>query len=114
MANAAKRSNVSLFVYSSVASGDQWTGITRLTANSHRGDNSRNWDALYDSTVDILHAELAMDAAGGRRRALSLPLDPATRLQMVAVDHIGGMVATALERLGKWQDRVIELARDEL
>ena len=33
--------------------------------------------------------------------AFSLPLDSATRLQMVAVDDIGGVVATALERLGK-------------
>ena len=46
--------------------------------------------------------------------AISLPLDPTTRLQMVAVDDIGGVVATAFERSGKWQDRTYDLAGDEL
>jgi nucleoside-diphosphate-sugar epimerase len=46
--------------------------------------------------------------------ALSLPLSSQTRLQMVAVDDIGGVVASALERPGKWQTRVFEIAGDEL
>jgi len=46
--------------------------------------------------------------------ALSLPLSPGTRLQMIAVDDIGGPVALAFERPGKWQDRAFELAGDEL
>src|SRR5438309_483661 len=37
--------------------------------------------------------------------ALALPLDPATRLQMIALDDIGGIVAMAIEHPGKWQDR---------
>ena len=46
--------------------------------------------------------------------ALTLPLDPATRLQMVAVDDIGGMVAAAFEHPGKWQERAFEIGADEL
>jgi len=46
--------------------------------------------------------------------ALRLPLSPDVRLQMIAVDDIGGVVAMAFERPGKWQDRIIELAGDEL
>src|SRR5205823_2889864 len=46
--------------------------------------------------------------------ALTLPLDPATRLQMIAVDDIGGMVAIAFEHPGKWQGRAFEIAGDEL
>src|SRR5207244_1674717 len=45
---------------------------------------------------------------------LNLPLDPATRLQMIAVDDIGGVVAAAFERPGKWQGRTFELAGDEM
>jgi uncharacterized protein YbjT (DUF2867 family) len=45
---------------------------------------------------------------------LPLPLTPETRLQMVAVDDIGGLVAMAFERPAKWQDRAFELAGDEL
>ncbi len=44
---------------------------------------------------------------------LSLPLDPSTRLQMIAVDDIGGVVAAAFERPGKWHGRAFEIAGDE-
>jgi uncharacterized protein YbjT (DUF2867 family) len=46
--------------------------------------------------------------------ALTLPLDPATRLQMIAVDDIGGIVAAAFEHPGKWQEQPFEIAGDEL
>ena len=44
---------------------------------------------------------------------LSLPLTPATRLQTIAVDDIGGVVASAFQHPGKWQGRTFELAGDE-
>jgi nucleoside-diphosphate-sugar epimerase len=46
--------------------------------------------------------------------SINLPLSPSTRLQMIAVDDIGGIVAAAFERPGKWQDRAFDLAGDEL
>jgi uncharacterized protein YbjT (DUF2867 family) len=45
---------------------------------------------------------------------LALPLDPSTRLQMVAVDDIGAFIALAFERPGKWQGRTFEIAGDEI
>ena len=45
---------------------------------------------------------------------LPLPLASETRLQMVAVDDIGGVVAEAFEHPARWQDRAFELAGDEL
>ena len=45
---------------------------------------------------------------------LKLPLDPATRLQMIAVDNIGGVVAEVFAHPGKWQTRIFELAGVEL
>lgn len=115
VANAAKRSNISLFVYSSVASADQRTGIPHFESKFRIEETIRGTGMPYMIVRPVFLMEnwLGMRQAieGG---ALSLPLDPATRLQMVAVDDIGGVVATALERSGKWQDRAIELAGDEL
>jgi hypothetical protein len=45
---------------------------------------------------------------------INLPLKLETRLQMIAVNDIGGIVATAFEHPGKWQDREFDLAGDEL
>jgi uncharacterized protein YbjT (DUF2867 family) len=115
VANTAKRSNVSLFIYSSVASADQRTGIPHFDSKFRIEETIRGTGMRYTIVRPVFFMEnwLGMRQAieGG---ALSLPLDPATRLQMVAVDDIGGVVATALERPGKWQDRVIEVAGDEL
>jgi uncharacterized protein YbjT (DUF2867 family) len=115
VANAAKRSNNSLFVYSSVASADQRTGIPHFDSKFRIEETIRGTGMRYTIVRPVFFMEnwLGMRQAieGG---ALSLPLDPETRLQMVAVDDIGGVVATALERLGKWQDRTFELAGDEL
>jgi uncharacterized protein YbjT (DUF2867 family) len=113
--SAAKRSNITLFVYSSVASADQRTGIPHFDSKFRIEETIRGTGMRYTIVRPVFFMEnwLGMRQAieGG---ALSLPLDPATRLQMLAVDDIGGMVAMAFERPGKWQDRVIELAGDEL
>jgi uncharacterized protein YbjT (DUF2867 family) len=45
---------------------------------------------------------------------LAQPLDPARKLQQVAVDDIGAFAALAFEHPGKWLGRAIELAGDEL
>jgi uncharacterized protein YbjT (DUF2867 family) len=115
VANAAKRSAISQFVYSSVASADQRTGIPHFDSKFRIEETIRGTGMRYTIVRPVFFMEnwLGMRQAieGG---AFSLPLDPATRLQMVAVDDIGGVVATALDRLGKWQDRAIELAGDEL
>ena len=115
VANAAKRSNISLFVYSSVASADQRTGIPHFDSKFRIEETIRGTGMRYTIVRPVFFMEnwLVMRQAieGG---ALSLPLTPETRLQMVAVDDIGGVVATALERASKWQDKTIEIAGDEL
>jgi uncharacterized protein YbjT (DUF2867 family) len=115
VASAAKRSNISLFVYSSVASADQRTGIPHFDSKFRIEETIRGTGMHYMIVRPVFFMEnwLVMRHAieGG---AFGLPLDPATRLQMVAVDDIGGVAATAFERPGKWQGRAIELAGDEL
>lgn len=113
--DAAKRSRITQFVYSSVGSADRATGIphfdSKFRIEQHlRGTGMKstivrpvffmeNWMTMRDS---IQNGELA------------LPLNPDTRLQMVAVTDIGGIVAAAFEHPGKWQDRAYDIAGDEL
>jgi uncharacterized protein YbjT (DUF2867 family) len=115
VANAAKRSNSSLFVYSSVASADQRTGIPHFDSKFRIEETIRGTGMRYTIVRPVFFMEnwlgMRQTIEGG---AFSLPLSPETRLQMIAVDDIGGVVATAFERPGKWQDRAIELAGDEL
>jgi uncharacterized protein YbjT (DUF2867 family) len=115
VASAAKRSNISLFVYSSVANADQRTGIPHFDSKFRIEETIRGTGMHYTIVRPVFFMEHWM----GMRQAIeggafSLPLNAATRLQMVAVDDIGGVVAAAFERPGKWQDRAIELAGDEL
>ncbi len=114
-ADAAKRQRVSHFVYSSVASADQRTGIPHFDSKYRIEEHIRGTGMPYT----IIRPAFFMENWLGMRDGIengefSLPLDPGTRLQMIAVDDIGGMVATAFERPGKWQDRAFELAGDEL
>ena len=115
LVDAAKRSGVSHFVYSSVASAEQNTGIPHFDSK-FRIENHLRGTGMH---FTILRPVFFMENWLGMREmiqagALVLPLDPATRLQMIAVDDIGGVVATAFERSGKWQDRAFDLAGDEL
>jgi len=113
--DAAKRSRITHFVYSSVGAADRRTGIPHFESKFRIEEHLRGTGMRYTILRPVFFMEnwLGMRTAieGG---ALTLPLDPATRLQMVAVDDIGGMVAAAFEHPGKWQDRAFEIAGDEL
>ena len=115
LANAAKRSGIRHFVYSSVASADQRTGIPHFDSKFRIEEHVRGTGMPHTIVRPVFFMEnwLGMRQAidGG---TLSLPLSPTTKLQMIAVEDIGKVVAIALERLGKWQNRTFELAGDEL
>jgi uncharacterized protein YbjT (DUF2867 family) len=118
LADAAKRVRTSHFVYSSMAAADQRTGIPHFESKFRIEEHIRNSGMHYTIVRPAFFMEDWLDWAGMRQQiesgALSLPLTPETRLQMVAVDDIGGLVAMAFERPAKWQDRAFELAGDEL
>jgi uncharacterized protein YbjT (DUF2867 family) len=113
--DAAKRSRITQFVYSSVGSADRRTGIPHFESKFRIEEHLRGAGMRYTILRPVFFMEnwLNMRPAieGG---VLTLPLDPATRLQMIAVDDIGGMAAAAFEHSGKWQERAIEIAGDEL
>jgi uncharacterized protein YbjT (DUF2867 family) len=115
LADAAKRSRITHFLYTSVASADQHTGIPHFDSKYRIEEHLRGTGMHFT----ILRPVFFMENWLGMRESilngtLAQPLDPATRLQMIAVDDIGGVAATAFEHPGRWQDRIFELAGDEL
>jgi uncharacterized protein YbjT (DUF2867 family) len=115
LADAAKRSRITHFVYSSVASADQHTGIPHFDSKFRVEDHVRASGMHFTIVRPVFFMEnwLGMRQAI-EEGALALPLDPSTRLQMIAVDDIGGIVATTFEHSGKWMDRTFEIAGDEI
>jgi uncharacterized protein YbjT (DUF2867 family) len=115
LADAAKRSGIRHFVYSSVGSADQHTGIPHFESKFRIEEHIRGTGMHFTMVRPVFFMEnwLGMRQAieGG---TLSLPLTPETRLQMIAVEDIGGVVAMAFEHSSKWQDRAFDLAGDEL
>ncbi|HTQ53335.1 MAG TPA: NmrA/HSCARG family protein [Bryobacteraceae bacterium] len=115
LADAAKRARITHFVYTSVASADRNTGIPHFDSKSGIEEHVRRTGMHFTILRPVFFMEnwLSMrdTIAGG---TLALPLEASTRLQMIAVDDIGGVAAAAFEHSGKWQDRTFELAGDEL
>ncbi|HWC95751.1 MAG TPA: NmrA/HSCARG family protein [Candidatus Sulfopaludibacter sp.] len=115
LADAARRSDISHFVYSSVASADQRTGIPHFDSKFRIEEHIRSTGLKFTVLRPVFFMENWLGQKEGiDAGTLALPIDPGTRLQMVAVDNIGEAAAHAFEHTGKWQDRVFDLAGDEL
>lgn len=114
-AEAAVRAEVDHFVYSSVASADQHTGIPHFETKARIEERVRATGLSYTIVRPVFFMEnwfwmkQAIDSG-----VLPSPLKPATPLQMIAVDDIGGIVAASFEHRGHWHGRTVELAGDEL
>jgi uncharacterized protein YbjT (DUF2867 family) len=113
--DAAKRSRISHFVQSSVAAADQHSGIPHFESKFRVEEHLRETGMRFT----IVRPVFFMENWLGMRQSIengviAFPLTPDRRLALIAVDDIGGTVATAFERPGKWQDRAFELAGDEL
>jgi uncharacterized protein YbjT (DUF2867 family) len=112
--DAAKRSRITHIVYSSVAAADRSTGVPHFDSKFKIEQHLRGTGMHFT----IVRPVFFMENWLGMRPAidsgtLALPLDPETRLQLIAVDDIGGIVAMAFEHPGKWQDRSFDVAGDE-
>ncbi len=115
MIDAAHASEVDHYIYSSVGSADQNTGIPHFESKFKIEEHLRTTGMHYTIVRPVFFMEnwLRMKAsiAGG---VLSLPLKKETILQQVAVDDIANFVLLALEHPGKWQGQAVDLAGDEL
>jgi len=115
LADAAKRSRISHFVYSSVAAADQKTGIPHFDNKFRIEEHIRATGLRYTIFRPVFFMENWLGMRDGiEQGALALPLNPDTRLQMIAVEDIGAFVAMAFAHPGHWQGRAVELAGDEL
>jgi uncharacterized protein YbjT (DUF2867 family) len=115
MVDAAKRSRISHFVYSSVGSADQKTGVEHFETKFQIEEHIRSSGMSYTIFRPVFFME---NWLGMREQieqgVLAVPLRPETRLQMIAVDDIGAFVAMAFEKPGHWKGRAVELAGDEI
>ncbi|HKD09244.1 MAG TPA: NmrA/HSCARG family protein [Bryobacteraceae bacterium] len=115
VADLTNRARVDHLVYSSVASADRNTGIPHFDSKFQIENHIRNTGLRYTIIRPVAFMEnfLAMRPSI-ENGAFSMPLSPQTRLQMIAVDDIGAFAAMAFVRPGHWQNRVMELAGDDL
>ena len=113
---AAKRRNVSHFVYSSVGAADEETGIPHFESKIKVEEHLRSSGLQYTILRPVFFMENWQRGFGEsiRNGQLQQPLSPTTRLQMVAVDDIGAFAALAFEHPGQWKNRLLSLAGDEL
>lgn len=115
LADEAKRNDIRHFIYSSVASADRNTGIPHFESKHTIEQHIRNTGMRYTILRPVFFMENLLAMRGQiEQGVLSYPIAPETRLQMIAVDDIGGVVAMAFDKPGHWQGRTVELAGDEL
>ncbi len=113
---AAKRQGISHFVYSSVGSADEDTGIPHFETKLKVEEHLRSSGLQYTILRPVFFMENWQRAFGEsiRNGQLQQPLSPTTHLQMVAVGDIGAFAALAFEHPGKWKNRTFSLAGEEL
>jgi len=113
--DAAARSRITNFIYSSVGSADRKTGVPHFDSKFRIEEHLRGSGLRYTILRPVFFMENWM---GFKQRIeqglIQLPLSPDTRLQMIAVDDIGVFATMAFERPGHWQGRAVDLAGDEL
>ncbi|HYZ87510.1 MAG TPA: NmrA/HSCARG family protein [Bryobacteraceae bacterium] len=114
MIEAAQRSRVSHFVYSSVGGADQNTGVPHFDSKFRVEERLRASGLPYS----ILRPSFFMENWVGMREMLEQgsliwPLSPQTKLQQIAVDDIGGLTALSFANEGRWLNRALDISGDE-
>ena len=114
--DAAARQGVSRFVYSSVGSADEQTGIAHFESKAKIEEHLQSSCLDYTILRPVFFMENWQTFFGTpiQEGYIPLPLHPSTKLQMVAVEDIGAFIALAFEDEGKWRNRTFSLAGDEL
>ncbi len=117
LARVAREGGVRHFVYSSVNSADQRTGISHFESKAHVEEAVR---ALGFPTHVVLRPAFFMENWLSpqylpllRQGRLAIALDPSTVLQMSAVRDIGKYGRWAFENPERLSGRAIDLASDE-
>ena len=113
---AAKQHGVSHFVYSSVASADEETGIPHFESKLKVEEHLRSSGLQYTIVRPVFFMENWHRGFGAsiRNGQLQQPLSPTAKLQMIAVDDIGAFAGLAFQHPDEWKNRTFSLAGDEL
>jgi len=114
---AAKRQGVSHFVYASVGSADEETGISHFETKIKVEEHLRSSGLQYTIFRPVFFMENWHRGYGESIRnghQLQQPLSPTATMQMIAVDDIGAFAALAFEHPHEWKNRTFTLAGDEL
>ena len=115
VADLANRAEIDHLVYNSVASADRHTGVPHFDSKFEIENHIRGIGLRYTIFRPVFFMENLLGMKDSiQNGTLSMPLDPNTRLQMIAVDDIGAFAAMAFARPEHWANRVMELAGDEL
>lgn len=115
-ADAAKAAGVQYFVYSSVASSDQNTGLPHFDSKWQveqylRQLNLPSWTIVRPAFfMQNWYSYMREPILSGN---LMLPCSPQTSLQQISVDDIGRCVAQCFQDTDKWKSQTIELAGDQ-
>jgi uncharacterized protein YbjT (DUF2867 family) len=118
IAKLAKQAGVQHFVYTSVGSADKNTGIPHFDNKSRVEETIRG---LGFPSYTILRPVFFMDnflspwfKPALDEGNLAMAVQPATRLQMIAVSDIGKYGCMAFERHAEMNGKAIDLAGDEM
>lgn len=115
MIDAAHAAEVDHFIYSSVGSADQNTGIPHFDSKAKIEQHLRNTGMHFTILRPVYFMENWLRMREGMAQGgLKLPLKKETTLQQVAAIDLANFVSLAFEHSGKWQGRAVDLASDEL
>lgn len=117
LADVGKQCRVKHFVYNSVASANRNTGIPNFESKWQVEQHIRSLGLPATIIRPVWFMEnflMPQFRDSILKGTLSMPLKSNKTLQMVAVDNIGGFVATAFESPDKFIGQAIDIAGDEM
>lgn len=117
LAAAAKEARVKHFVYSSVGSADQQTGVPHFDSKSAVEREIKNLDMPFTFIrpvyfMDNVFRAETVDALKVGHLAMPMPAD--RPLQRIAVEDVGRFAALVFERGAEFYGQGIDIAADEL
>lgn len=117
LADAAKAAGVEHFVYSSVASANEETGIPHFESKMRVEEHIQYLNLPYTIVRPVFLMEnftYPQMKDGITKGTLSSGIDPDQPLQMIALDDVGYAIARVFDRREKYLHKGVDLAGDEL
>jgi len=117
LVDAAKKARVSHFVFSSVGSADQKTGIPHFDSKRRIEEHLDRADVPYTVVapvffMDNLISPFSLPAL--KEGNFAQPLPAGRKLQMVAVENIGQFAALAIDKRDPFLCKRVDIASDDL